>query len=71
MLKQPEPLAHLENDTAVYHALAFNPQTYEYDIWVGTGTRTAITKHGFQPDLSELLYCPKEWLVDGWRDRPR
>ena len=60
----------MKNDTAVYPALAFNPVTCNYNSWKGTGTREAIAKRGLRPDLTELLYCPKEWLVDGWRDRP-
>jgi hypothetical protein len=57
----------MTNDTAVYDALAFNLQTIEFDIWVGMGTREAITQRGFKADPATLCYCPKEWLIDGFR----
>jgi hypothetical protein len=38
----------LQNDTAVFHAFAWNPVKAEYDDWRGMGTRTAITVRGFE-----------------------
>jgi len=46
----------LKNDTAVYHALAFNPRTCEYDLWKGTATREAIAS----PAASHFASC-------GWK----
>ena len=60
----------MQNDTPVYHANAYNHVTGQFDIWVGTGTLEAIEKRGLKPALQELLYCPKEWLTEGWRSRP-
>jgi hypothetical protein len=45
----------LVNDTPVYHAFAFNPNTVDYDIWIGIGTSEAIAKRGLRGD--------------GWRDK--
>ena len=36
----------LQNDTAVFHAFAWNPVKAEYDDWRGMGTRTAIAVRG-------------------------
>jgi hypothetical protein len=57
------------NDTRVYPAHAFNPQTIQYDIWVGVGTEEVIEKCGFKADRANVLHCPKEQLVDGWAYR--
>jgi hypothetical protein len=57
----------MPNDTAVYDALAYNPSTVQHDIWVGAGTREALRKRGLKADPATLAYCPKEWLVDGFR----
>lgn len=59
----------MTNDTPVYDALAFNTSTVRYDIWVGTGTREALSKRGLKPDLATLAYCPREWLTDGFRSK--
>jgi hypothetical protein len=59
----------MTNDTAVYDAMAYNPSTVDYDIWVGLGTREAIANRGLKPDWATLRYCPKEWLVDGFRSK--
>jgi len=32
----------LQNDTAVFHAFAWNPLKAEYDDWRGMGTRAAL-----------------------------
>ncbi len=61
-------MSKLINDTPVYHAFAFNSNTVDYDIWVGVGTRDAIAKRGLRGD-GFVLWCPHEWLVDGWRDK--
>jgi hypothetical protein len=59
----------LQNDTAVYDAMAYNPSTINYDIWVGLGTLEAIKKRDLKPDMATLRYCPKEWLTDGFRPK--
>jgi hypothetical protein len=57
----------MQNDTAIYDALAYNPSTVQHDIWVGQGTLEAIQKRGLKPDLATLKYCSKELLTDGYR----
>lgn len=59
----------MPNDTAVYDALAYNPLTVEYNDWVGLGTLEAIRKRGLKANLATLKYCPKEWLIDGFRPK--
>ena len=38
----------LQNDTAVFHAFAWNPVKAEYDDWRGMGTRAAIAERNFE-----------------------
>ena len=59
----------MPNDTPIYDAMAYNPSTVQYDEWVGQGTLEAIDKRGLKPDLATLKYCPKEWLIDGFRPK--
>lgn len=58
----------MPNDTAVFHASAYDSAIGDYK-WVGTGTRYAIMRRNLKI-TSEVFWCPKAWLVDGWRDRP-
>jgi hypothetical protein len=61
---------HMENDTAVYDAMAYNPSTVAYDIWKGVATRAAIEAAGCRFEVVTLKYCPKEKLdKDGWAYR--
>jgi hypothetical protein len=55
----------MTNDTPVYPAFAYNPATVDFDIWRGIGTREAIAKLGLR-GRGLVLWCPHEWLVDGW-----
>jgi hypothetical protein len=52
----------MQNDTGVFHALD------DYGNWLGMGTRDAITARRLHAE-GDVLWCPKEWLVNGWRDR--
>jgi hypothetical protein len=63
----------LANDTRVFDAMAFNPETCMYDIWRGTATLEAIRGAGCRPDPASWGYYPQELLMDGWalRARPR
>jgi hypothetical protein len=63
MSTQSEP-SRPRPDTPVYPAFAYNPNTVDFDIWRGMGTREAIAKRG----VGDVQWCPHEWLVDGWRD---
>ena len=56
---------------AYYEAFAWNPLTYNYDVWVGTATRETIRKAGFKPDLSYVMYDDEKLSVDGWACKPR
>jgi len=40
----------MHNGTPVDHAFVFNPKSVDYDIWVGIGTREAITKCNLRAD---------------------
>ena len=60
----------LQNDTAVFHAFAWNPVKAEYNDWRGMGTRAAIAVRGFEAQ-GPVHYCPKEWLQEGWLDKPK
>jgi hypothetical protein len=60
----------LQNDTAVFHAFAWDPSKAKYDDWRGMGTRAAIAERGFEAQ-GLVHYCPKEWLTDGWLDKPK
>ena len=55
-----------KDDTAVFHAFAWNPVKAEYDDWRGMGTRAAIAARSLEAQRP-VHYCPKEWL----NDRPR
>lgn len=59
----------MPNDTQVFDALAYNPLTVQHDIWVGMGTFDAIRERGLKAELTTVCYCPKEWLVDGFRSK--
>jgi hypothetical protein len=60
----------MENDTAVYDAMAYNTGTAAYDIWKGVATRAAIEAAGYRFEVATLKYCPKEKLEkDGWAYR--
>jgi hypothetical protein len=69
-LRVSKDIHMLQNDTAVFHAFAWNPVKAEYDDWRGMGTRMAITVRGFEAQ-GPVHYCPKEWLNDGWLDKPK
>lgn len=58
----------MNNDSPVYHAFAYNPVTAQYDIWAGIGTTYAIAKRGLRAD-GFVLWCPHEWLIEGWRNK--
>jgi hypothetical protein len=60
----------LQNETAVFHAFAWDPAKAQYDDWRGMGTRAAIAERGFEAQ-GPVHYCPKEWLNDGWLDKPK
>jgi hypothetical protein len=49
----------LQNDSAVFHAFAWNPVEAEYDDWRGMGTRPAIAARSFEAQ-GPVHYCPKE-----------
>lgn len=51
----------MKNDTAVFHA-------FKNGVWMGMGTREAIRRRGLESD-GLVLWCPHEFLVDGWRGR--
>jgi len=55
------------NDTAVYHALKWDSQHGD-NVWVvgKIGTREAVIKAGLKPDEAYVLWCPHEWLENGW-----
>ena len=38
----------IKDDTALFHAFAFNPVTLQYDDWRGMGTRAAIAERSFE-----------------------
>ena len=59
-----------KNDTAVFHAFAWNPVKAEYNDWRGMGTSATIAVRGFESQ-GPVHYCPKEWLKDGWLDKPK
>ena len=61
----------LENDTAVFHAMRYD-HSRGVNVWVGKiGTRDAIVEAELQVDESYILYCPHEWIENGWvRYRP-
>ena len=59
----------VKDDTAVFHAFAWNHVTVQYDDWRGM-TRAAIAERSFEAQGPEH-YCPKEWLKDGWLDKPK
>ena len=65
-----EDIAMIKDDTAVFHAFAFNPVTLQYDDWRGMGTRAAIAERSFEAQ-GPIHYCPKEWLKEGWLDKPK
>ena len=60
----------MKDDTAVFHVFAWNPVTVQYDDWKGMGTRVAIAERSFEAQ-GPVHYCPKEWLMDGWLDKPK
>jgi hypothetical protein len=60
----------MKDDTAVFHAFAWNPATAQYDDWKGMGTRVAIVARSLEAQ-GPVHYCPKEWLKDGWLDKPK
>jgi hypothetical protein len=52
----------MKNDTAVFAAMLFDPQTGE-NVWVGlTGTREAIQRDGYSINPISLNFCPHEWI---------
>jgi hypothetical protein len=52
----------MKNDTAVFAAMRFDPQTGQ-SVWVGlTGTRQAIRRDGYCIDPMSLNFCPHEWI---------
>jgi hypothetical protein len=59
-----------KDDTAVFHAFAWNPVKAEYDDWRGMGTPAAIAARSLEAQ-GPVHYCPKEWLQDGWLDKPK
>jgi len=65
-----EDIAMIKDDTALFHAFAFNPVTLQYDDWRGMGTRAAIAERSFEAQ-GPIHYCPKEWLKEGWLDKPK
>jgi hypothetical protein len=42
----------------------------KYTDWRGMGTRAAIAVRGFEAQ-GPVHFCPKEWLQDGWLDKPK
>jgi hypothetical protein len=50
-----------KDDTAVFHAFAWNPVKAEYDDWRGMGTPAAIAARSLEAQ-GPVHYCPKEWL---------
>jgi hypothetical protein len=46
------------------------PLRSNYDDWRGMGTRAAIAERSFEAQ-GPGHYCPKEWLKDGWLDKPK
>jgi hypothetical protein len=48
----------------------WNPVKAEYDDWRGMGTRAAIAARSLEAQ-GPVHYCPKEWLNDGWLDKPK
>jgi hypothetical protein len=54
------------NQTAYFHAFAYNPRTVDHDIWVGNATLAATKKAGLKADLSYPLYGDEKLAVDGW-----
>jgi hypothetical protein len=60
----------MKDDTAVFHAFAWNPVTVQYDDWRGMGTCVAIAERSFEAQ-GPVHYCPREWLMDGWLDKPK
>jgi hypothetical protein len=60
----------MKNDTAVFHAFAWNPVTVRYDDWRGMGTPSAIAERSFEAQ-GPVHYCPRDWLNDGWLDKPK
>jgi hypothetical protein len=61
----------MTNDTAVFDAMAYNPNTVQCDIWKGIGTREAIEAAGYRVLRETLKYCPTEKLKEGWAFRVR
>ena len=58
----------LQNDTAnLSHGI---PSRAQYDDWRGMGTEVAIAARSFEA-RGPVHYCPKEWLKEGWLDKPK
>ncbi len=53
----------LQNDTAVFHAFAWNPVKAEYDDWRGMGTRVAIAARSFEAITSGIF---RTFRIDGF-----
>jgi hypothetical protein len=52
----------MTNDTEVFYAKRFDPQSGTY-VWADrTGTREAIHRDGFVIDPMSQAFCPYEWL---------
>jgi len=54
---------------AYYEAFAYNQQTHDHDVWVGTATLAAISKAGLKADLSYPLYGDEKLAIKGWACR--
>jgi hypothetical protein len=59
----------IKDDTALFHAFAFNPVTLQYDDWRGMGTRAAIAERSFEAQ-GPIHYCQRNGSRrDGWISR--
>ena len=59
-----------KDDTAVSRCFASKYRQGQYDDWRGMGTRSAIAARSLEAQ-GPVHYCPKEWLNDGWLDKPK
>ena len=52
----------MKNDTAVFAAMRFDPESGR-NIWTGLrGTREALQRDGFCIDPISMDFCPHEWI---------
>jgi hypothetical protein len=55
-----------KNDTAVCEVFAYDAQSGEPTIWVGTGDPIVALRCGFWPDRASVMYHPYQDLTNGW-----